>query len=292
MLVLWYDLSLDVILTLYAVFFFRFCQISLPSIHIFAAITGDYDSLIDQLLCGGLSHIDLTPSIVQSRAQSALQESNSEISKAEGDTETKNDMISEEETLNDMESANQMDSISIITEVDTEPSLIEDSETTSSSSFEVANNRAEVSIGLEQDNMFSYSLPTIMEPLYDSSPTASDKSRMDDDRLFFADKHAIHTPSYSIASDLQVEVSEISSSPLTVGNISQTDGESLSYDEENFDGASQDDMSQVIEEVEKLRGFSSSDALAPENTETTMQLAEKLAAHPFFEVLSETTEVS
>ena len=191
--------------------------------------------------------------------------------------------------------------------MDLEAPVNEDStdESASSSSIEMAN-RTEVSRNLEPNqenvghNMFTSSIPTIVEPLYDSSPTANDKNRMEDS-LFFADHKVthVHTPTFSIASDMQVEVSESGSPPLTVGNMSPNVGDSLSDDIEvarsnstNFDGKSYDDISQVMEEVEKLRDGTTSDTLAYGYQETTIKLTEQLATHPFFEVLPEGTEVS
>ncbi|KAF5744532.1 signaling mucin MSB2-like [Tripterygium wilfordii] len=69
---------------------------------------------------------------------------------------------------------------------------------------------------------------TVSEPSYDSSPSAVEKLKMED-RPFYMEK-VCHTPSLSIASDLQVEVSELGS-PLTVdGNVSSGDEDSLIYD--------------------------------------------------------------
>ncbi|PON44562.1 hypothetical protein TorRG33x02_330560 [Trema orientale] len=230
--------------------------------------SGDHDRLMEQFL----SEVGASKSNIGSKLESESQVLNSETSK-----------------------------------MDLEPPVTEDSndESTSSSSFEMAN-RAEVSTNIEptqqnaEDNMFTSPIPTIVEPLYDSSPTANDKNRMEDS-LFFADHKVarIHTPTFSIASDMQVEVSEAGSPPLAVGNVSPNDGDSLSDDVDvalsnstNFDSKSYDDISQVMEEVENVRDTLSSNTLASENQETTIQLTERLAAHPFFEVLSEGTEKS
>ena len=64
----------------------------------------------------------------------------------------------------------------------------------------------------------------------DGSPPTFGKRRLNEG-LFFADKGVNHTPTHSIASDLQVEVSEVGSPELTVdGTISPSDGESLIYE--------------------------------------------------------------
>uniref|UniRef100_A0A803PV92 Uncharacterized protein n=1 Tax=Cannabis sativa TaxID=3483 RepID=A0A803PV92_CANSA len=172
-------------------------------------------------------------------------------------------------------------------------------ETTSSSSSDMTN-EAEVSSNKEpnQGNTET-NLSTIEEPNYDSSPTSNDKNRMEN-TMFFSDhqpRRRIHTPTFSIASDMQVEVSEAGSPSMTVGNMSPNDVDSLSEDVEvvqsnsiNFDCKSFDVVSQVMESVEKLRNIaaSSSETMAFENQDTTTQLA----ARSSFEVLSEGTEKS
>ncbi|XP_061977202.1 uncharacterized protein LOC133698325 isoform X2 [Populus nigra] len=69
----------------------------------------------------------------------------------------------------------------------------------------------------------------VAEPSYDSSPSAIDNTRMEEH--FFYKLKPGHTPNHSIASDMQVEVSEIGSPPLTEdGTASSNDDESLIYD--------------------------------------------------------------
>ncbi|GFZ01631.1 glycosyl hydrolase family protein [Actinidia rufa] len=64
----------------------------------------------------------------------------------------------------------------------------------------------------------------------DGSPPTFGKRRLNE-CFFHADKGVNHTPTHSIASDLQVEVSEVGSPELTVdGTISPSDGESLIYE--------------------------------------------------------------
>jgi hypothetical protein len=113
-------------------------------------------------------------------------------------------------------------------EVDMETNLTEDSSDESNSfssskfSENVESNRAEMSIR-------SLVAEPESEPSYDSSPSANDKNRREDCNFFAGN----HTPDNSIASDLEVEVSEVGSLPLTVdGTITPTDGESMTYDEE------------------------------------------------------------
>ncbi|XP_062085134.1 uncharacterized protein LOC133791222 isoform X2 [Humulus lupulus] len=173
-------------------------------------------------------------------------------------------------------------------------------ESTSSSSSEMTN-EAEVSSNIEptQENaetsMLTSPMSKTQEPHYDSSPTSNDKNRMENTMFFPEPGGHIHTPTFSIASDMQVEVSEAGSPSMTVGNMSPNDRDSLSDDVEvelsnstNFDCKSYDDVRQVMEDVEKLRNIvGSSETMAFENQDTT-----QLAARLSFEVLSEGTEKS
>ncbi|KAL5580802.1 hypothetical protein UlMin_013244 [Ulmus minor] len=246
--------------------------------------SGDHDRLIEQLLLevrGNQSHIDRTPAT----AEESTEEENTETNTYTNDSNNTNDIIT----------ANRMESISsTITEVDLDPPATEDSndESTSSSSSEVAN-RSDVS-----NKLFSHSVPNMFDPLYEAStPTGNNKNGMEE-RMFYVDKTTIHTPTFSIASDLQVEVSEVGSPPLTVnGNNSPNDGESLSYDGElgrvnstNFDQKSLEDINRVMEEVGKLRDSCSFDGLSMENQEKAMELMEKLPSRSFSEGVSEKTE--
>ncbi|XP_021891758.1 uncharacterized protein LOC110810032 isoform X3 [Carica papaya] len=56
-----------------------------------------------------------------------------------------------------------------------------------------------------------------------------DTHKLNDGHGYYKGKMSCHTPSYSIASDLQVEVSEVGSPPTVDGNLS-ADGESCTYD--------------------------------------------------------------
>lgn len=65
---------------------------------------------------------------------------------------------------------------------------------------------------------------------YDSSPSPSERRRIEFN-LFYTTHRRRHTPTCSIASDLQVEFSEIGSPPSTTnGTISSVDGDSVTYD--------------------------------------------------------------
>lgn len=139
----------------------------------------------------------------------------------------------------------------------------------------------------------------IKEPLCEFSPTAFDKNKMEE-RFLYPDKVPCHTPTYSIASDLQVEVSEIGSPPTIDGNI--TDVESLNHDWEiekvaSF-GGEQDDMSPMLEfrsndisdlQEEEEKALSATEASPPKTIQSSM--AEELMDHPS-QVASQMPEVS
>ena len=138
-----------------------------------------------------------------------------------------------------MERSHGMESM-YTSEVHIEPNLIESSDESDSSSSSEENERILNAYRSEvSENLSSPALKSIMclppkpesDPSFDSSPPANDKNRRDGS-IFFAYKGSCHTPTYSIASDLQVEYSD-DSPPLTVdGTNSATDAESMTYDEE------------------------------------------------------------
>ncbi|XP_050236164.1 uncharacterized protein LOC126686170 [Mercurialis annua] len=65
---------------------------------------------------------------------------------------------------------------------------------------------------------------------YLASPSTIDRSSLDN-HLLYTNSGPWHTPTNSVASDMQVEVSELGSPPLTGdGSASSNDGESLTYD--------------------------------------------------------------
>ncbi|GMI97162.1 hypothetical protein HRI_003385500 [Hibiscus trionum] len=64
---------------------------------------------------------------------------------------------------------------------------------------------------------------------FDSSPLPSERRRAEFNSFY--SRQQCHTPTFSIASDLQVEVSEVGSPPLTTdGTVSSVDGDSVIYD--------------------------------------------------------------
>ncbi|KAL5748027.1 hypothetical protein ACOSQ2_025324 [Xanthoceras sorbifolium] len=92
----------------------------------------------------------------------------------------------------------------------------------------------------------TFSVPNSMSfdgPSYESSPSGIEKPRLGD-HLFYREKGPCHSPGYSIASDLQVEVSEVGSPPFTVdGTASPADAESL------YDGDIDKDITSGSEEM-------------------------------------------
>ncbi|KAK8707608.1 hypothetical protein V6N13_058663 [Hibiscus sabdariffa] len=64
---------------------------------------------------------------------------------------------------------------------------------------------------------------------FDSSPSPSERRRTEFNSFY--SRQQCHTPTFSIASDLQVEVSEVGSPPITIdGTVSSVDGDSIIYD--------------------------------------------------------------
>ncbi|XP_065879450.1 uncharacterized protein [Euphorbia lathyris] len=71
---------------------------------------------------------------------------------------------------------------------------------------------------------------TVNEINYLASPATIDRSTLEN-HLLYTNSGPWHTPNDSIASDMQVEVSEVGSPPLTGdGSASSNDGDSLTYD--------------------------------------------------------------
>jgi hypothetical protein len=114
---------------------------------------------------------------------------------------------------------------------------------TSGSTLTVPNNRVSQNPGSRMASRFSksyerlYNLQdsstntTTNESMYDNIPSPINKRQ---EAMFLADRRLCHTPTYSIASDLQVEVSEVGSPASTVDeNVesnSSSDRDSAIYD--------------------------------------------------------------
>uniref|UniRef100_A0A0A0LY78 Cardiomyopathy-associated protein 5 n=1 Tax=Cucumis sativus TaxID=3659 RepID=A0A0A0LY78_CUCSA len=214
-----------------------------PSISI--ADKGEHDWLIEQLLFKGeqVSRPEKKPIAVETRG---IQTEDLPQTKAVNVMEPESDQ--EKEIPPDAESEFEM-----------EPELMRDGNSQSSRSsspenpenvicddVRVVSKNFESTLSSALNKTLNCRVPKgrlIKEALCEFSPTAFDKNRMDD-RFSYPDKVVCHTPTYSIASDLQVEVSEIGSPPTIDGN--NTDAESLNPDWEvekdvSF-GGEQDDM--------------------------------------------------
>ncbi|GKV26169.1 hypothetical protein SLEP1_g35515 [Rubroshorea leprosula] len=128
-------------------------------------------------------------------------------------------------------------------EVQTETDSIKDNQSSSSSSSEasemilnrikfpqVLSDHAQRSLVQAAPLKSPLKSTSLDRPPFDYSPTAIDKPRFDN-RSFF--NVPCHTPTYSIASDLQVEVSEVGSPrlmPLVDGAASFVDEDTITYD--------------------------------------------------------------
>lgn len=245
-------------------------------------------------------HVNHTPDVIASGPDFPIQAVDSKVSKDEGNIEFRTDKI-KEKTLNGND--NPMESILARSELHLEPHVIEDSNNDSGSlsssssppgTTENIFNSSRSGIpkpreGYSQCSSFACSSPKNIlakESLnFDYSPTANDKSKMDE-HFFYSHKAPCHTSTYSIASDLQVEVSESGSPPGTVnGNNSPTDTDSLTSFGEveknqslSLEHKAFDDTRQGIEEVRDIEAPHSSDELSPANLEKSMQLTQNLDA--------------
>lgn len=268
-------------------------------------------------------HVDNTPDVIEKESNLTPQVIDNVASKDEENAEYRTNMVDIKDKAM-MESANSMESMFARSEVvHVEPQVIEDgndespspsssptSSSSSSSSSEITPNifnpsRAGIpkpTLGYAAHNSLGLSVPrsiTSREPFYDSSlnssPSANNRSKMEE-RLIYAVRPC-HTSTYSIASDMQVEVSDCGSPPTGNENNSPTDTDSLT----NFgeiekslpdDHKAFDDTRQGVEQVGDKKDSPHSDAPLPETPENSMQLPETLETHPADELLlSEKTEV-
>ncbi|XP_028051174.1 uncharacterized protein LOC114255819 [Camellia sinensis] len=127
-------------------------------------------------------------------------------------------------------------------EVHTEPRLVKDA-LGGSSSLPSSEVNVPISMANKDETLKSLSFSVLKniavdkednarrnELLYDSSPSSFEKKRPPEECLFYVDG-LDHTRSHSMASDLQVEVSEVSSPAQTIDGItSPSDGEFMVYD--------------------------------------------------------------
>ncbi|XP_022732451.1 uncharacterized protein LOC111286642 [Durio zibethinus] len=165
---------------------------------------------------------------------------NSSEGKNEKITESANDRIETEGKKK--ENTHDLEPGLIGSEVKMETDSIKNNDSCDSSSSEASESvldQTSKSPEIRTDQVqkaFNLSIPpkgrTVNRLPYDSSPSPSERRRTTEFNLFYSTyRRQCHTPTCSIASDLQVEVSEVGSPPLTTdGTVSSVDGDSVTYD--------------------------------------------------------------
>ncbi|CAN6692906.1 unnamed protein product [Malus baccata var. baccata] len=194
--------------------------------HIERMLSGKHDEVIEALLSmarNNMSDIGSNADTAESRTESPLIESpipaiSSVKPKDEGNSET--------QRLTDTKATNKMESKSVEMESHVTDDSNDESSSTSYSeddeqSFHSTRPGPSQNAGSKVRHFppkpLNCSIPmskSVKELLYDSSPSANKMSRLEE-RLFYSERGTCHTPTYSIASDLQVEVSEAGSPSLT-----------------------------------------------------------------------------
>ncbi|KAM1494852.1 hypothetical protein ACFXTI_029178 [Malus domestica] len=239
--------------------------------HIERMLSGKHDEVIEALLSkarDNMSDIGNGADTAESRTESPLPATSSVEPKDEGNRET--------QRVIDTTATNKKENKS----VEMQPHVTDDSNDESSStsyseddeqSFHYARPGPSQNAGSKLRRIppkpLDCSIPkskSAKEPLHDSSPSAHERSRLEE-RLFYSERGTCHTPTYSIASDLQVEVSEVGSPPLTDGANSPTDRESVTLDgdfEKEYMWAASSQSSKTEESESKprdVRGLSEKD---------------------------------
>ncbi|XVE79454.1 hypothetical protein DITRI_Ditri14bG0060100 [Diplodiscus trichospermus] len=130
--------------------------------------------------------------------------------------------------------------LDIGTEVRMETDSIKNNDSCYSSSSEANESVLDQTIkspGIHTDQVrkaFNLSIPpkgkTVNRFPYDSSPSPSERRRTEFNLFYSTHRRHHHTPTCSIASDLQVELSEVGSPTLTTETVSSVDGDSVTYD--------------------------------------------------------------
>lgn len=229
---------------------------------------GEHDELVETLLAEveakNISHIDSISEVVDSEATTPNQVTTSGEAKDERSRQTQRETDIKEmrETKNDQ----NVDVMSTRSAAHMDPHVTDDSNDESTSSEEDERHFTANRSGFSQ-HAASRVGRVPPKPLNCSIPSPSNERGRLEDRLFYAERGPCHTPTYSIASDLQVEVSDIGSPPLTVdGANSPTDRESLNLDgdfEREYMWAASSSQSSRTEESESkfrdMRGFSEKD---------------------------------
>ncbi|KAM1115408.1 hypothetical protein TB2_038483 [Malus domestica] len=236
--------------------------------HIERMLSGKHDEVIEALLSmarNNMSDIGSNADTAESRTESSLIESpipaiSSVKLKDEGNSET--------QRLTDTKATNKMESKSVEMESHVTDDSNDESSSTSYSeddeqSFRSTRPGPSQNAGSKVRHFppkpLNCSIPmskSVKELLYDSSPSANKMSRLEE-RLFYSERGTCHTPTYSIASDLQVEVSEAGSPSLTDNAAnSPSDKESETLDgnfEKEYMWTASSQSSRTEENESKLR---------------------------------------
>ncbi|KAM1753604.1 hypothetical protein ACFX12_006171 [Malus domestica] len=236
--------------------------------HIERMLSGKHDEVIEALLSmarNNMSDIGSNADTAESRTESPLIESpipaiSSVKPKDEGNSET--------QRLTDTKATNKMESKSVEMESHVTDDSNDESSSTSYSeddeqSFHSTRPGPSQNAGSKVRHFppkpLNCSIPmskSVKELLYDSSPSANKMSRLEE-RLFYSERGTCHTPTYSIASDLQVEVSEAGSPSLTDNAAnSPSDKESETLDgnfEKEYMWTASPQSSRTEENESKLR---------------------------------------
>lgn len=290
----------------------------------------DHDLLIDELMLqenDAMSHTVSTANLVELGVEALKESANSVASKGKEEdkattthvTSTKADEI---DNLNDTESRSA-DRSEILVETDSVKDLstcsVASSEASDMSSLAnmpipipaegtVSNHPQKLSDRVRNSLMCSIPVPIPVPPC-EMSPS-NEKPKLEEFMFYRQKGGYCHTPAYSVASDLQVEVSELGSPTQNpeAGNISSADAESLTYDgdvekeiasgsEETYGVSSgveenearshernvSDNVKQVVEEVHRFEN--SPDSLSRQSSEMAIvSLKESISHHePHFE---------
>ncbi|XP_048420295.1 serine-rich adhesin for platelets-like [Pyrus x bretschneideri] len=209
--------------------------------HIERILSGKHDEVIEALLSkarNNMSDIGSNADTAESRTESHLIES---PIPAISSVKPKDEGKSETQRVTDTKATNKMESRSVEMESraddsndeSSSTSYSEDDEQSSHSTRPGPSQNAGSKVRHFPPKPLSCSIPmskSVKELLYDSSPSANKRSGLEE-RLFYSERGTCHTPTYSIASDLQVEVSEAGSPSLTDNTAnSPSDKESETLD--------------------------------------------------------------
>lgn len=198
---------------------------------------GEHDELVETLLAEvkeNISRIDSISEVVDSEATTPnLQATTSGEAKDERGRERQS--VVNIEGMSKTKNDHNVDVMSTTSESHMQPHVTDDSNDESTSSGMSEEDEHEQTFTANRSGFSQNAASKVgrvpPKPLTCSIPSPSNEKGRLEERLFYAERGHCHTPTYSIASDLQVEVSDIGSPPLTVdGANSPTDRESLNLD--------------------------------------------------------------